>query len=224
MNQVAAALVGRPVYFGLIPCGSGNGLARDLGLPLRLEEALEVLREARIRVIDTGRVGGKAFFNVAGFGLDAEIAALFNSDAARGLLSYFRIGMGALLRARVQALRVEPQEGVPWEGPAFVTALANSTQYGNNLRIAPRARLDDGRLDVVVVPSRNPLLAFWLGARAFAGTLDRARCVRSFQSERLVLHRAAEGALHTDGEVHFCGKRLEVVTLPGSLRVLVPTE
>lgn len=222
MNGVAAELVNRPVLFGLIPCGSGNGLARDLGLPLRVDRALDLLLDACVRVIDTGSVNGLPFFNVAGFGLDAEIAQRFNADRERGFVSYFRLGFGALFSTPLEPLLIEPAGGSAERVPSFLTALANSTQYGNNAHVAPCARLDDGRLDVVVVRSRNPALAFWLGLRAFAGTLDRAAAVRSLQAAAFTIRRPAPGIIHTDGEVRACDAVLDVRAVPGSLKVLVP--
>jgi len=222
MNEVGAPLVGRPAMFGIVPCGSGNGLARDLGVPQQVDRALDLLLDARVRVIDTGEVNGLPFFNVAGFGFDAEVSRRFNRCKERGLVSYFRLGFGALATVRTQPIMVEP-EGAPAETlPAFMTALANSTQYGNNAHIAPHARLDDGRLDVVVVKSGNPVLAFWLGLRAFAGTIDRAAAVRSLQARAFTIRRPGPGPIHTDGEVHDAPATLEVRAVPASLRVLVP--
>jgi len=222
MNGVAAELVGRSVLFGLVPCGSGNGLARDLGLPLHIARALDLLLDARVRVIDTGSVNGIPFFNVAGFGLDAEIARRFNASPERGFASYFRLGFGALFSTPLERLEIVDGDGRAEVVPSFLTALANSTQYGNNAHVAPRARLDDGALDVVVVRSRNPALAFWLGLRAFAGTLDRAASVRSLRAARFTIRRPAPACIHTDGEVHACGAELDVRAVPASLRVLVP--
>lgn len=222
MNEVGTPLVGQPVMFGIVPCGSGNGLARDLGIPLKIDRALALLLDARVRVIDTGVVNGWPFFNVAGFGFDAEISRRFNRCRQRGLISYFRLGFGALMTERVQRLVVEPGGAPAEELPAFMTALANSTQYGNNARIAPHARLDDGRLDVVVIKSGNPVLAFWLGLRSFAGTIDRAASVRSMQAAAFTLRRSGPGPIHTDGEVRECPATLAVRCVPASLRVLVP--
>lgn len=224
MNQVASAVVDRPIGFGIVPCGSGNGLARDLGVPLGFDRALALLLDARIRPIDTGAVNGLPFFNVAGFGLDAEISERFNRCKERGLASYFRLGFGALFSTPVETLEVVSDAGEAESLPSFMTALANSTQYGNNARIAPRARLDDGKLDLVVIRSRNPVVAFWLGLRAFAGNLDRASAVRTIQARAFTIRRPRAGPIHTDGEVFACPATLEVRVVPQSLRVLVPRD
>lgn len=222
MNEVGTPLVGKPTMFGLVPCGSGNGLARDLGVPQKIDRSLALLLDAQVRVIDTGVVNGLPFFNVAGLGFDAELSRRFNRCKERGLISYFRLGFGALLTERTERLVIEPEGAPAEEMPAYMTALANSTQYGNNAHIAPHARLDDGRLDVVVVKSGNPVLAFWLGLRAFAGTIDRSASVRSMQARSFTIRRARPGPIHTDGEVRECPATLEVRAVPASLRVLVP--
>ena len=224
MNEVASMLIGQETNLGIVPCGSGNGLARDLGVPLGFDPALEALLDARVRVIDTGSVNGLPFFNVAGLGLDANISDRFNRSRERGLLSYFRLGFEALFRTPIEHLVIEPAGAPAVSVPSFMTAIANSTQYGNNARIAPRAALDDGRLDVVVVTSGNPVVAIWLGLRSFAGTLDRARAVRSLQAPGFTIRRAAAGPIHTDGEVHVCPATVEVRVVPRSLRVLVPAQ
>jgi YegS/Rv2252/BmrU family lipid kinase len=224
MNEVGTPLIGQPTMFALVPCGSGNGLARDLGVPQKIDRALALLLDAQVRVIDTGLVNEWPFFNVAGLGFDAELSRRFNRCKERGLISYFRLGFGALVTERTERLVIEPEGAPAEELTAFMTAIANSTQYGNNAHIAPHARLDDGRLDVVVVKSGNPVLAFWLGLRAFAGTIDRASCVRSMQARSFTIRRAKAGPIHTDGEVRECPATLAVRAVPSSLRVLVPPD
>ncbi len=223
INEVASMLVGREAHFAIIPCGSGNGLARDLAIPRGFDQALDLLLDARVRVIDSGTVNGLPFFNVAGFGFDAVVGERFNRcSGTRGLASYLRIGLAALVTTPTEPLVIEPEGGPSERMPSFMTAIANSTQYGNNARIAPRASLDDGKLDVVVVQSRNLFRAVWLGLRAFAGTIDRANGVRTLRAPAFILRRTAAAPIHVDGEVHVCPPTIEVRVVPRSLRVLVP--
>jgi diacylglycerol kinase (ATP) len=222
MNEVATALVGTRVFYGLVPSGSGNGLGRDLGIPLGFDQALAALLDARVRCIDTGSINGLPFFNVAGLGFDAEISRRFNQCERRGLASYFRIGCGALFTYRKEMLGITPLSGVEEKVVSFVTTVANSTQYGNNARIAPHALLDDGLLDLAVIKTGNPFLAVPLGLRLFAGSIDRAPSVRSIQSSTFTIRRTAAGPIHTDGEVHACSATLQVQVVPRSLLVLVP--
>jgi diacylglycerol kinase family enzyme len=222
MNEVAGALVGTRIMYGMIPTGSGNGLGRDLGLPMDFDRALELLLDGRLRTIDTGIVNGLPFFNVMGLGVDAEIGRRFNLSHRRGLLTYLRIGLGAFLDYRKELLRIDVGNGVPVQLEAFVTSVANSTQYGNNARIAPRARLDDGLLDLTSITTRNPARAALLVARMFTGSIDRSSDVRTFQSKGFTIERNASGPIHTDGEVHDCSATLEIEVRPQSLRVIVP--
>lgn len=222
LNEVASALVDTGVLYGMIPTGSGNGLGRDLGLPLDFNRALHTLLDGRVREIDTGQVNGLPFFNVMGLGFDAEIGRRFNLSRERGFITYLRIGLGAFFSYRKQPLVIENESGAPVAVEAFLTSVANSTQYGNNARIAPLARLDDGRLDLVSIRTRNVFAALPIVVRLFAGTIHRSRWVYSHQGSRFVIRRAAPGPIHTDGEVHDCAADLEISVRPRSLRVVVP--
>lgn len=221
MNEVARALVGTPVIYGMVPMGSGNGLGRDLGVPLDFPRALAVLLDGAVRTIDTGEVNGLPFFNVMGLGFDAEIGRQFNLSRQRGFRTYLRIGFRTFFRYRKEPLTIEAEGCAGISVDAFVTAVANSTQYGNNARIAPRAALDDGKLDLVAIATSNPLWAVAIAARMFAGSIDRSRKVRTLQARRFVIRRAVAGPVHTDGEVHDCEAELHVAVRPASLRVAV---
>lgn len=222
LNEVAGALVNSGALYGMIPTGSGNGLGRDLGLPLDFNQALNTLLDARVREIDTGVVNGLPFFNVMGIGFDAEIGRRFNLSTRRGFLTYLRIGLGAFFTYRKQEFEIENETGEGETMSAFLTSVANSTQYGNNARIAPRACLDDGKLDLVAIRTHNAFTALPIVARLFTGSIDRASSVYSHQGRRFVIRRAQPGPIHTDGEVHDCEAVLEISVRPKSLRVLVP--
>jgi len=222
LNEVAAALVDTGVLYGMIPTGSGNGLGRDLGLPLDFDRALEVLLKGTVREIDSGVVNGLPFFNVMGLGFDAEIGRRFNLSRQRGLFSYLRIGLVTFFNYRRQSLVIESDSGERLSVEAFLASVANSTQYGNNAHIAPRALLDDGRLDLVAVTTRNLFFAVPLVFRMFAGSIDRSRYVRSISGTRFLIRRTTLGPIHTDGEIHDCSAELEVSVRPRSLRVVVP--
>ena len=173
VNGVGAALAGTPVAMAIIPGGSGNGLARDLGVPLDAAAALAVAASGGTRSIDAGDLNGSLFFNVAGIGLDASIARrLAAPGARRGLLGYVVATLSELRGyvARNYTITV-PDGGPPIVSAALLIAMANSRQYGNGAQIAPHARLDDGALDLVVV---RPQSLFSLAVRVpafFRGTL-----------------------------------------------------
>lgn len=221
LNEVAAGLVGTSAVFGLVPCGSGNGLGRHLGIPGPGRGAFRTLTDGCIREIDTGTVNGIPFFNAMGFGFDAEIADRFNRLARRGLSAYVRTTLGLLFRYRPQTCIVR-SGGATLETAAFLLAVANSDQYGNDCFIAPGARVDDGRLDLTVIRRATLLNAAPLAARLFLGKIDGSAAVARLGGDRFTIERPVPGLIHTDGETHRTAATLDIRVLPRSLRIMVP--
>jgi YegS/Rv2252/BmrU family lipid kinase len=221
VNEVAQALVGTPASLGLVPLGSGNGLARDLGVPLRTAAALEVLLHGRPRMIDVGYANDRPFFCAMGTGFDADLVQRFNQCTRRGLATYLRLGALQWWRQRPERFTVRAGD-TRLELTALLVAVANAAQFGNNARIAPGARVDDGLLDLVVVPPATLGNALPLAWRLFAGTLDRHPQVRRLCASSFTIERARPGLFHTDGELGPPVARIEVAVRPSALRVLVP--
>lgn len=223
MNEVAQGLVNTPSALALVPCGSGNGLALHLGLPRSPFEALRLATGtgARIGAVDTGTANGHPFFNAMGLGLDADVSRRFNLLTHRGLPGYARVGLAVLRELRTErcqiacGARVESHE-------ILLVAVANSDQYGNNARIAPGARVDDGRLDLVAVKAAGLGATALLVPRLFLGNIDRSPQVVRMTGPRFVIERVAPGFIHTDGETHATGARVEIAVQPRSLRLLIP--
>ena len=224
MNEVAQGLLNTPAALALIPCGSGNGLALHLGLPRSPLGALELAAGAgsRIVAVDTGTANGRPFFNAMGLGLDADVSRRFNRLTRRGLPAYVRVAMSALRELRSERCIITA--GTRRETlDVLLIAVANSDQYGNHARIAPGARVDDGRLDLVAIKAVGLARAATLIPRLFLGNLDQSPHVTRLNGPRFVIDRVASGLIHTDGETHVTGARVEVVVQPRSLRVLIPT-
>ena len=223
INGVGSALVNAGIPLGIVPAGSGNGLARDLGLPLDAAAALGVAAGGGERTIDAGEVNGSLFFNVAGVGLDAAIARrLAAPRARRGLPGYLLATASEWpwYRPRSYSIRID---GDQWSGRALLIALANSRQYGSGAQIAPRARLDDTRIDVVVVeaqPFRR--LATKIPA-FFRGTLAAAPGLRMWQCSALELQSEEAIDLHVDGEPRESGALLSLAIHPRALKVRIAT-
>ena len=172
VNEVASVLVHREAALGVVPSGSGNGLARELGLPFEPRAAFERALAARRRQIDAGEFAGRLFFNIAGIGLDADVAHRFaaSGHARRGLSMYIVQSTAALLSHQAEPMRLTVN-GEARDVRPLLIAFANARQYGNGALIAPAARIDDGRLDVVVIADR-PLLGILRRVPAlFRGTL-----------------------------------------------------
>lgn len=222
MNEVACALIGTDATLGLIPCGSGNGLGRHLGIPGPGRGAFRALLSGRTRLIDTGVAAGHPFFNAMGLGFDAEISARFNSLASRGLPAYARTTLQTLLGYRPQDYTIHVDGVRSLSTRAFLVAIANSDQYGNDCYIAPHARVDDGLLDLTLVRRLTVFNALPLAERLFTKRIDGSPSVLRLRAARFTLERAAPGPIHTDGEVRACGPVVEVAVRPASLRIAVP--
>lgn len=222
VNEVGAALAFGEVPLGIVPAGSGNGLARELGLPRRPAGAFRAALRGHDRTIDAGELGGRLFFNVAGIGFDAHVAARFNALAQgrRGALRYLAIALRELVayRAPEYAIRVD---GETLRVRALLVACANSRQYGGHARIAPLAQLDDGALDLVLVEARSPLAVLWQARRLFAGTLAGAPRVRMRTFRQLEVTADEPLFAHVDGESVTGSRTLTVRVRPGALRVRV---
>ena len=223
LNEVAQAVAGTRASLALVPCGSGNGLALHLGIPTAPLRALNMLREGfcSCTMIDTGEADGRPFFNVMGLGFDAAVSLRFNRLERRGLPNYFRAGLAAVREHQAERVTVTVG-GRSLSLDAFLVTVTNSDQYGNNARIAPGARVDDGRLDLVAVRSTGMAGAIKLAARLFLGGFDRSSSVVRLEGASFMIERAAPGIFHTDGETHQGPACLKVIVRPRHLRIVVP--
>ena len=223
INEVASQLVGTDTAFGIVRAGSGNGLARELGIPKRPDAALDIALAGGERRIDVGEIEGRPFLNVAGIGFDAAMAAAFNrlGGERRGPIRYTIRVLRAAFDYKAVRCTVDV-DGYRFDADALVVAIANLPQYGSNAVIAPRAQPDDGLFDVVVVEDRGVLGRLGLAPRVFDRTIDKAAGVTTLRGIRVTV--TAEGPLdfHVDGEPHPGGRTTVRATIhPGNLRVRV---
>ncbi|HEX2123576.1 MAG TPA: YegS/Rv2252/BmrU family lipid kinase [Thermoanaerobaculia bacterium] len=221
VHETAKRLIGRGPALGVLPIGSGNGFARHIGLPLDLETSLRACAGARIVPIDTAEVNGEPIIGVMGIGFDALVAERFASSSVRGLRTYVQEGVLAFTRFRADDYEITTN-GRTIRQRAFVVAVANSGQYGNNARIAPLASVRDGMLDVVIVDEASLLRALLLLPHLFRGTINRAAEVHTMQTTEVTIRRPHGGAAHLDGEPYQLPAELHVRIRPLSLKVLVP--
>lgn len=224
-NEAAWGLLGSQTALGLVPVGSGNGLAGTLGIPLRPERALAVLEDAVPRRMDVGMVNDRPFLNVAGAGFDATVGAEFHAHGRRGgrrgLFTYIWLSLGQSMRYQAQQWTLKAGE-TGFEGRAFVVAFVNGRQYGGAAVIAPGARLDDGLLDVIVVEDAPLAEVLWNAPRLFLGSIERFRRYRRLAAPHAVLTGLTPALFHRDGEPEPATDRLEVRVEPRALTVLVP--
>jgi diacylglycerol kinase (ATP) len=223
INEVAARLAGSGTPLGIVRAGSGNGMARELGIPAAPDRAIDVALGSRERVVDHGDIDGRPFLNVAGIGFDAAMATAFNrlGGERRGPVRYARLVAGAFFRY-VAARYVIDADGRRVEATALVVAIANLPQYGSNAVIAPNAKPDDGLLDVVIVEDRGAIGRIGLVPRVFDRTMQKAPGVTILQARRVTVRAASPIAFHVDGEPHQGSTSVEARIHAGSLAVRVP--
>jgi YegS/Rv2252/BmrU family lipid kinase len=226
LNEAGAGLIGSTTVLGLVPAGSGNGLANALGAPKQPREALAVAFDGAVRTIDAGTIAGRAFFNIAGVGFDAHIARLFNERGVgrRGGWPYVVIGVREGCRYSGADYTVE-LDGDRRTLRALLIAFANGREYGNGARIAPQAELDDGVLDATIVEARPLLVRFWHARHLAFGTAHLAPSVSIRQIRHAIVSSPEPIEYHVDGEPGLVEGPVEVRILPGALRVktCVPT-
>jgi YegS/Rv2252/BmrU family lipid kinase len=219
INEVASALVFGPTALGIVPSGSGNGLARELNVSRHPERAIAEALKASPRLIDAGELGGRLFFNLAGLGFDAHIAMCFDHDTSgrRGFRTYARLTAREMFRYPAGTFCLN---GVTVDR-ALLVNLANAGQFGNGARVAPSARVDDGLLDLVVFRESTRLGAIATIPRFFNGSFERANGVTVERVERVTISADRPMAYHVDGEPVKGGTVLEGRVHPGALRVAV---
>ncbi|MBN2813264.1 MAG: diacylglycerol kinase family lipid kinase [Bacteroidales bacterium] len=223
VNEVASALVNTSCLLGIIPAGSGNGLARHLHIPVNFTEALEVIKQHHVKIIDAGRVNGRYFFCTCGTGFDAKVGKEFASDSRRGMISYVRATIHQYIRYSPKSyiLKIEEQKV---KLKAFLVTFANSGQYGNNAYIAPNAQIDDGLLDLIVLRPFPKTSTLELGLRLFFKNIDQSPYLEVMRVKKATLRLKGKQkiTMHLDGEPVTLKRRLKVKVIPAALQVMVP--
>jgi diacylglycerol kinase (ATP) len=225
VNEVACGLIGSAAALGIVPVGSGNGLARALRIPLRPEPALAALESGVRRRIDVGYLNGRPFLNVAGVGFDAAVGHAFHErgrrGGRRGIFGYIRLSLLELRAYRAPRLVIEAgQERL--DLAAFVATFANGPQYGSGAVINPGGKLDDGRLEVVVFEDGSRWRTVAAAPRLFLGGLERSPGYRRLAGPAATVTAGAPVAVHCDGDPAGAAERIDVHLRPRALEIVVP--
>ena len=220
-NEVASALLHSQTAAGIIPVGSGNGLAIGLGIPVSLRKATTLLMEGRIREIDAGCVEGKNFFIVTGMGFDAIVGKLFDEGNIRGPLPYFAIGLREfqLYRPEVFILKFD---GKQVAAPALLVTIANMKGWGVGAVIAPHAEPDDGLLEICILHRIKLIKALFHLPKLFNGNIEKVRTYERYQAKSVQIIREKAGPIHFDGEPYDAGAIVNVSVDHRALKVVVP--
>lgn len=221
VNETATALCGSRTALGIIPAGSGNGLARHLGIPVDLGAALDIICSRNIVASDYGTVNDTPFFCTFGMGFDAAVSHRFARQSRRGLLSYVKSALSEYIQYRPQTYTLSANGKLLTE-KAFLVAVCNASQWGNNAYIAPEASLTDGLLDITVVHSGSPIDAAVMGMDIFTGLINKNTMVHCFRAPAVVIYRSKEGEAHIDGEPMMLPDIIDIKCHRGALRIFTP--
>jgi diacylglycerol kinase (ATP) len=220
VNEIGKELIGTNASLGIIPFGSGNGLARHLKIPMNTQKALELLNNNTSKSIDVGLMNNEAFFCTAGLGFDAHIGEIFAGIKGRGLAGYIKSVFKEYFSYVTEEYTVEINKKKSIHRAFLITA-ANAGQYGNNVYIAPQADISDGWLDLCIVKNfrihKLPAMAF----RVLTKSIDKSNYTTTIQAKQFIICRRNKGPYHLDGEPFEGGKEFVFEIKEKALKVLV---
>jgi YegS/Rv2252/BmrU family lipid kinase len=223
LNDVVTGLQGSDAILGIIPKGSGNGLARSIGIPLKLEKALEVINSFNVQALDVGMANDHYFISNTGVGFDALITKAFEGNDARGFKTYLSLILKHFRRFKAQdwVLNIDGREV---REKAFMITIANAPQLGYNFFIAPQAKLNDGMLDIVVIREHPSLLTPLIGLQAFMGAIQESRYVQHYSGKEIRISNPQNSIMQVDGDAVSChaGEPIGISIMPKAIKVLVP--
>ena len=220
VNEVARSLAHSETALGIIPCGSGNGLARHLCLPMDMKQALQVINAGKTDYFDYGVINDQPFFCTCGMGFDAYVSLKFAESGKRGLATYVENVLKEGLTYKPDTYIITDESG-NHQYNAFLVACANASQYGNNAYIAPEASMQDGLLDVIIMEPFNIIEAAKVGFDLFAKTLKSNKHIKTFQARSIHIHRNESGAVHFDGDPTKMGTDIDVRIEPLGLKAII---
>ncbi len=222
VNEVARAIVHSSTALGIIPCGSGNGLARHLLLPLNVRKAIEVINRCEIRQLDYGIINDYPFFCTCGMGFDAFVSMKFAEAGKRGPITYVENVLREGLKYKPETYTIEDESGT-LQYKAFLISCANASQYGNNAYIAPQASMSDGLMDVIIMEPFDVFEAPQISIEMFSKTLDKNSKIKTFRTRHLHIRRDKPGVIHYDGDPVMTGADIDIELKPKGINIIVNT-
>ena len=220
VNEVGRALVNTKTAMGILPCGSGNGLARHLNLPMNLKKCIDILNDCDIHTLDYGLINRHPFFCTCGMGFDAFISMKFAEAGKRGPITYMQKILEEGLSYQPETYEIEDEEGTR-RYKAFLVSAANASQYGNNAYIAPQASMSDGLLDIIIMEPFDLIEAPQVAIELFNKTLDKNLKIKTFRASHIHIHRKSEGIIHYDGDPVMADADVDISIVPKGINIIV---
>ncbi len=219
INRIAQEIIGTKKVLGIIPLGSGNGLARTLGISRSPYKAWNQLKNAKPFLIDVGMCNDNLFLCTSGIGFDAEVARLFSTSNQRGLFTYIKLILTLALKYKPKNIKIEIN-GAAFNSKVFMATCCNAGQFGNNFYIAPDAKLNDGELNLVIIPAFNFFNLFKIILSFAFKTVKTSNLIIRHYVKTVELKSIPNGLVHIDGEVLQQTSSVKYSILPGHLYVL----
>ena len=224
INEIARALIGENILLGFIPTGSGNGFAHHLKIPAGIARAIRVINERCTLDIDTLKINGKACISIAGMGFDGYIAELFDKSSRRGLFPYLNFVVRSFFSYKPRSYIVETDSGKK-EYTALLISIANSSQWGFNVKISPEASIQDGYADICFVKKPSFLRLIFQAAELLTGNIHRNKsAITIYRFSKCTIYEKDNitQPFHIDGDPKERQSKLQVEVLPKSLKIIVP--
>jgi YegS/Rv2252/BmrU family lipid kinase len=221
VNEVANAMVNSDAILGIIPKGSGNGLARDLHIPMDSKRAIDLILKQHVTTIDGCSANDNIFFTTCGVGFDAEVSQKFAAEKRRGSMTYIKQAIKEYLSYRPEEYELRIDDRAITE-KAFLVACANASQYGNNAFIAPHANITDGKMDVTILSPFTALDVPNLAFQLFTRQIEKNSKIKIIQTEALTIIRQKPGLMHLDGDPVMAGRIIKINVIPKVLNVFTP--
>ncbi|MEI6677517.1 MAG: diacylglycerol kinase family protein [Mariniphaga sp.] len=222
VNEIAKALINTEAILGILPIGSGNGLARHLCIPLQPENAIQLINKQKIQTIDYGMINNVPFFCTCGVGFDALIGEKFAQSKGRGLYNYFKTTVMEFYNYKPENYKITIDNQPSIHRTAFLITVANASQYGNNAYIAPDADLCDNQLDICILSPFRLYQAPVIGIRLFLKNINKSPLMYNQRANKIRLERASEGVIHFDGEPVRMERTLDLSVINKGLNVIIP--
>jgi YegS/Rv2252/BmrU family lipid kinase len=220
INEIAQGLIGTETALGVIPTGSGNGFARHIKTPLKIEKAIKNINNFKTEIIDTGKLNDYYFVNVAGIGFDALISHKFAKLKKRGFSSYIKLTASEFRKYKGENINLKINNE-NHKINVFLLTIANGSQYGNNAFIAPKASMQDGFFDVALL-NKFPLISSpGLAFRLFTKRFDKFKYVKTYKTEKLIIEKKGKILAQIDGEAIEINDFAELSILKNSLTIIV---
>ena len=221
VNEVARGILGSGKTLGIIPCGSGDGLALHLGISRHFEKALDTVINGDTSSLDAGMINGRLFLSVCGVGFDAMVSEKFAKSGHRGMINYIEQGLSLWREFQPEKYRITV-DGDTWENNAALITVGNSSQWGNGARITPLADSSDGILDITVADMFTTLELPALACLLMTGHLDRSNRIHCYRGKNIRISRATGGPAHADGDWFEAGTDINIQVIPGAFNIRVP--